>query len=192
MNFLNQAFLRVIAGELKGRHIQTPKGGDTVRPISDRVKESLFDILAPRIHNQTRVLDMFSGTGAIGIEAISRGAASVLFVEKDIRNVRLIRENALDLDILNRISVLHGEMPQIVHKIKGTYDLMFLDPPFALEISDEIMPIVLKNNLLEPDGLIVIQRFRGSKDLVFQGFSNLRKHKVGDSMLWFFELEKQL
>lgn len=180
-------FLRIIAGQLKGRKFDAPKGGDTVRPISDRVKESLFDILAPKMEN-AKILDLYSGTGAIGFEALSRGAKDVLFVEKDPRNITLIRENAEKLGLTKLITILRGTLPNIIEKIRGHFDLIFIDPPFPTETIFEIMPELKKKNLVDPATLIMIQRFRGSKDLEFEGFTLQRKHRVGDSMLWFFTL----
>jgi 16S rRNA (guanine966-N2)-methyltransferase len=180
-------FLRIIAGQLKGRKFDAPKGGDTVRPISDRVKESLFDILAPKLEN-AKILDLYSGTGAIGFECLSRGAKDVLFVEKDPRNITLIRENAEKLGIAKFITILRGTLPGIITKIRGHFDLIFIDPPFPTETIFEIMPELKKQNLVDPKTLIMIQRFRGSKDLEFEGFTLQRKHRVGDSMLWFFTL----
>lgn len=185
--FWKYSNLRVIAGSLKGRKFDAPKGGDTVRPISDRVKESLFDILAPRIQDTT-ILDLYSGTGAIGIEALSRGAKHVLYVEKDPRNVRLIRQNTEELGLSDKISILPGALPSIIEKIRGNFQLVFIDPPFATETIFEIMPMLKMKNLIDQSSLIVIQRFRGSKELEFEGFALQRKHKVGDSILWFFTL----
>jgi len=189
-NDYKYSFLRIIAGHLKGRKFDAPKGGDTVRPISDRVKESLFDILAPRMH-EAKILDLYSGTGAIGFEALSRGAKDVLFVEKDPRNITLIRENAEKLGLTKFISILRGTLPDIIAKIRGHFDLVFIDPPFPTETIFEIMPELKKQNLIAPNTLIMIQRFRGSKDLEFEGFTLQRKHRVGDSMLWFFTLTSE-
>ncbi len=186
-SFWKYSNLRVIAGSLKGRRFDAPKGGDTVRPISDRVKESLFDILAPRIQDTT-ILDLYSGTGAIGIEALSRGAKHVLYVEKDPRNVRLIRQNTEELGLSDKISILPGTLPSIIEKIRGNFQLVFIDPPFATETIFEIMPMLKMKKLIDQSSLIVIQRFRGSKELEFEGFTLQRKHKVGDSILWFFTL----
>jgi 16S rRNA (guanine966-N2)-methyltransferase len=184
------SFLRVIAGQLKGRKFDAPKGGNTVRPISDRVKESLFDILAPKLEG-AQILDLYSGTGAIGFECLSRGAISVLYVEKDPRNTQLIRENAEKLGVLNSITIIKGTLPDIVSKIRGNFNIIFIDPPFPTETIFEIMPNLKKQNLVDPNTLIVIQRFRGSKELEFDGFTMQRKHRVGDSILWFFKLTSE-
>lgn len=190
MKMDSSLFLRVISGSLKGRHFDAPKGGDTVRPISDRVKESLFDILAPIIQDAV-VLDLFSGTGAIGIECLSRGAKEVLYVEKDPRNIRLIRQNTDDLGLSKQIRIVQGTIPNILEKIRGCFSLIFVDPPFPTETVFEILPMLKKQNLIDQNSLIVIQRFRGSKDLEFDEFTLQRKHKVGDSMLWFFKLSEK-
>lgn len=187
-NDYKYSFLRIIAGSLKGRNFNAPKGGDTVRPISDRVKESLFDILAARF-GEAKILDMYSGTGAIGFEAISRGAQSVLYVEKDPRNVKLIYENAEKLGVTDKISVLKGSIPEIITKIRGKFNVIFIDPPFPTETIFEILPKLKLANLVDQNTLIVVQRFRGSKELEFEDFTLQRKHRVGDSILWFFTLK---
>lgn len=189
-SYARYSFLRIIAGQLKGRKFDAPKGGDTVRPISDRVKESLFDILASRLEG-AQVLDLYSGTGAIGFEALSRGAKEVLYVERDPRNVKLIHENAEKLGLSKLITVLRGTLPDIIAKIRGKYNIIFIDPPFPTETIFEIMPALKKQNLVDPNALIMIQRFRGSKELDFEGFTLTRKHRVGDSILWFFTLASE-
>jgi 16S rRNA (guanine966-N2)-methyltransferase len=189
-NDFKYSFLRIIAGHLKGRKFDAPKGGDTVRPISDRVKESLFDILASRMENAS-ILDLYSGTGAIGFEALSRGAKQVLYVEKDPRNVKLINENAEKLGLSKSISILRGSLPDIISKIRGEFNIIFIDPPFPTETIFEIMPALKKQNLVAPHTLIMVQRFRGSKELEFEGFTCQRKHRVGDSILWFFTLTSE-
>lgn len=190
MNSDQYSFLRVIAGSLKGRHFDAPKGGDTVRPISDRVKESLFDILAPMIQDSI-VLDLYSGTGAIGIESLSRGAKEVTYVEKDPRNIRLIRQNTEELGLSSKVRAVQGTLPHILEKIRGLYSLVFVDPPFPTETVFEILPLLKKQKLIDQNSLIVIQRFRGSKELEFEEFALQRKHKVGDSILWFFKLTEK-
>ena len=189
MDDYKYCFLRIIAGSLKGRNFNAPKGGDTVRPISDRVKESLFDILASKL-GDAKILDMYSGTGAIGFEAISRGAQSVLYVEKDPRNVKLIHENAEKLGVTN-FSVLKGSIPEIITKIKGYFDVVFIDPPFPTETIFDILPALKLQNIIDQKTLIVVQRFRGSKELEFADFTLLRKHRVGDSILWFFNMKSE-
>jgi 16S rRNA (guanine966-N2)-methyltransferase len=132
-NDFKYSFLRIIAGQLKGRKFDAPKGGDTVRPISDRVKESLFDILAPKMENAS-ILDLYSGTGAIGFEALSRGAKDVLYVEKDPRNVKLIRENAEKLGLTKGYSILRGTIPDIILKSKGLLILFLSTHHFQLRL----------------------------------------------------------
>ncbi|MCB1197829.1 MAG: 16S rRNA (guanine(966)-N(2))-methyltransferase RsmD [Bdellovibrionota bacterium] len=184
--FESRMFLKIGAGKLKGRTFDGPKGGKTVRPISDRVKEALFDILAAKFDDAI-VLDLFTGTGAIAFEALSRGAKKVVCVEHDRRNVMLIKKNAEDLTILDQISVLHGPLPAHLKKVKGVFDLIFMDPPFALDIAEELFPMIAKQNLLQTGGTIILQRDRRSKTLVSDHFVLAREHRVGDSILHFYQ-----
>ncbi|MEZ4704169.1 MAG: 16S rRNA (guanine(966)-N(2))-methyltransferase RsmD [Bdellovibrionota bacterium] len=183
----SHSFLRIIAGKLKGRRFDAPKGGTTVRPISDRIKESLFDILASRME-EARVLDLFSGTGAIGFECISRGASSIQYVERDPRNVSLIKKNAEKLQVQEQISVYRGDLPMCLSNVSGPFDLIFMDPPFPDDNMEELLDKIYVQNLLCESGLITIQRFRGSREIESQHFELKRKHRVGDSHLWFFAL----
>lgn len=179
-------FLRINAGSLKGRTFDGPKGGKTVRPISDRVKEAVFDILAARVPD-AMVLDLFSGTGAIAFECISRGAQKTVSVEYDKRNVALIKKNAASLGILDQVAVLHGELPQALKKVRGSFDLIFLDPPFASDIGKDLFPLIHKRKLLVPDGVIVFQRDRRSAVISSVDFHLDRSHKIGDSVVYFYK-----
>lgn len=183
--FDHRIFLRIGGGKLKGRTFDGPKGGKTVRPISDRVKEALFDILASRFEGAT-ILDLFSGTGAIAFECVSRGAQKVVCVEHDRRNVQLIRRNAQELGISENLAVLHGALPAQLKKVRGEFELIFMDPPFALDIAEELFPMIAKGNLLQPGGIIILQRDRRSKTLKTELFNLDREHRVGDSILHFY------
>ena len=123
--------LRVIAGEYKGRRLKGPSW-EGLRPTSDRLRETLFNILAPDIAG-ARVLDGFAGTGAIGIEALSRGAAQVTFVEHDPRAWRLIEENLARLPLdADRYTVVRADLVSGTGGVSGPIDVVILDPPYAV------------------------------------------------------------
>ncbi len=123
--------MRVIAGRLGGRRLQAPRGRDT-RPTSDRVREALFAMLGDI--EGLRVLDLFAGTGALGIEALSRGAASVLFVERDRAALAVLRANLDSLSLGRDVArVRRGDVPRVLRAARAeaeTYDLVFIDPPY--------------------------------------------------------------
>lgn len=126
--------LRVIAGQWRGRRLQTPPG-DHTRPTSDRVREAVFSMLGP-LDEDLRVLDLFAGTGAMGIEALSRGAGHAVFCDEDRRAVDVIRGNLAALDAgPDLATVLRGDARTVLRDARGrqdTYDLIFLDPPYEL------------------------------------------------------------
>src|SRR6476620_12586207 len=119
--------MRVIAGRLKGRRLLSP-AWTGLRPTSDRLREPLFNILAPRVAG-ARVLDGFAGTGAVGIEALSRGAAHVTFVERDARAVALIEANLAACGIAANYNIRRGDVLSALGNGAGAFDLILLDPP---------------------------------------------------------------
>ena len=178
-------YLRIIAGELGGRHIQSPGKGNSIRPMLDRVKEGLFDILARRLP-KARVLDLCAGTGSLGLEALSRGAESVLFVESQRANVKVIHENIAELNVGERSVVVAGELPYALGRVKGAFDIIFFDPPFKSDLIDKTLPRLVANGMLKKGGVLVIQRDRRSREIKAKGFVVHRRHRIGDSELWFF------
>src|SRR3982751_3728361 len=123
--------MRVIAGEFRGRVLKSPPGNRT-RPTSDRLRETLFNILAPRIHDDTRFLDLCAGTGAIGIEALSRGAAFVTFVDRSKKACALIEENLDKLDVPEKqTNVLNLPAENFTgREHQEGWDIIFFDPPY--------------------------------------------------------------
>ena len=148
--------LRIIAGELGGRRIQVPRGL-TTRPTSERVREALFSILAERAA-PPRVLDAYAGTGALGFEALSRGAGEVVFVEADGRAVRGLRENATRLGVTGRCTILEGPALELVRagRLRGPFPLILADPPYS---GDEARQFLAQaSRLLPAAGLLVLER----------------------------------
>lgn len=124
--------LRIIAGEFKGRRLKTP-ASDKVRPTADRVREAWFSILQQSIPD-ARVLDLFAGSGALGFEALSRGAVSVDFVEKHQASLAVIRENATTLNVESRVTIHRSDAMRFAERLQpGAYDVAFADPPYATD-----------------------------------------------------------
>ncbi|HZS30636.1 MAG TPA: 16S rRNA (guanine(966)-N(2))-methyltransferase RsmD [Gaiellaceae bacterium] len=148
--------MRVIAGSRKGHTIVAPKGQDT-RPTSDRVRENVFNLVGPV--DDARVLDLFAGSGALGIEALSRGAASAVFVEKDPDAIRAIERN-LDKLRLTGVRIVRGDALWTISQEASAgakYDLVLVDPPYGM--FPEIQPKLARHlpPLLAPDGLLVLE-----------------------------------
>lgn len=124
--------MRIIAGRFKRRTIKAPKGMQT-RPTSDKLREALFSILGPEACTNARVLDLFAGTGALGLEAMSRGAASAVFVEQNRKTAAIIRDNIAALGIAEACRVICQDATKSLRFLSGTppFDLVFLDPPYG-------------------------------------------------------------
>src|SRR5258708_1054266 len=127
--------MRVIAGSLKGRRLKTPSW-DGLRPTSDKLRETLFNILAPRIGG-ARVLDGYAGRGGVGIEALSRGAARVTFVERDRRAQALIAENLAHCGVTDGYAIIRASVARALHDLQaGSFDIMIFDPPYDEQPAD--------------------------------------------------------
>lgn len=177
--------MRVIAGQLKGRRLKTPTW-DGLRPTSDKLRETLFNILAPRIDG-ARVLDGYAGTGALGIEALSRGAASVLFVEQDRRALALIRANLAGCGLEQGYTIESGDVTAVLRRppADAAFDLILFDPPYDIDNSREVLAAAAA--WLAPDGVIVLERATRREPDVPPSLVRVRDVKSGDSTLTFLE-----
>lgn len=148
--------MRVIAGTFKGRRLAAPRWAG-LRPTSDRVRETLFNLLAPRIAG-ARLLDGYAGTGAVGIEALSRGATHVTFVERDPRAVALIETNLRRCGIGGGYAIIRGDFVRAARtsRLGGPFDLIFLDPPYTVPELDPIVSAAA--GCLAEHGLLVLER----------------------------------
>ncbi len=158
--------MRIIAGEWRGRRLRSPPGIDT-RPTADRARETLFSMLASRLGSfeGLRVADLFAGSGALGLEALSRGAASACFVENDAKAAAAIRANAADLKTLGRVQVLGGSALALPRSDR--FDLIFADPPYAPGSGTAVVRAVADAGWLAPGGWLAVETAR--KDNVDPG-----------------------
>jgi 16S rRNA (guanine966-N2)-methyltransferase len=182
--------MRIIAGAFRSRQLKSLKGL-SLRPTSDMLRETLFNILGPRVEG-SRFLDLFAGTGAIGIEAISRGAASVVLVEKHSGTVRLIRENLASLEITSGARIIPTSVTSALEKLQtensAAFDFVFLDPPYASENDYADTLRSLENSSLVSESTIVIAEHQKNFKLPtrlarLQPFRTLRQ---GDAALSFY------
>ncbi len=146
--------MRVITGSARGRRLKELQGMDT-RPTTDKVKEGLFSVIQFDIEGR-RVLDLFAGTGQLGIEALSRGAASAVFVEKRMDAVRLIRENLAVCDLTERAHVHAGDALAYL-KSGEKFDLIFLDPPYAMDLLEQALQRIMEFDICRQHGIIVAE-----------------------------------
>ncbi len=178
--------MRVIAGTHRGRRLRGPQGS-LIRPTSDRVREALFSILGNRLPSG-RVLDLYAGTGAIGIEAISRGAAHVTCVESDIEALELLRQNMLDCGITHHIAVYAHTVKQFLNRPeqwKGPYDIVFADPPYALAHDLELLLTqTVTERLLTADSWLIVEHAEKTILPVSLGSAAyMRRYRYGDTAL---------
>ena len=172
--------MRVIAGEFRSRHLRTLAGLDT-RPTPDRLRESLFNIIAPEIEDEV-FLDAYAGTGAVGIEALSRGASRAIFIERSRDAVEVIRENLASLGLLKRADVVQGRVLQYLKHRKA--DVIFLDPPYGLEGEYRESLTILGE---EPPPLAIVQHAsRLELDDEYGSLHRTRVLKQGENSLSFY------
>ncbi len=175
--------MRVIAGRFKGRRLKAPSW-DGLRPTSDKLRETLFNVLAPRVEG-ARVVDGFAGTGAVGIEALSRGAAHVTFVERDRRAAGLIAANLQLCGKEQGYTIECGEVATILRRQlpHTSFDLILLDPPYDIDSSALTTTLEAAAGCLAPDGLIVLERATRRSPDVPPSLSHVRDITSGDSTL---------
>lgn len=173
--------MRVIAGSLKGRRLEAPTW-EGLRPTSDKLRETLFNVLAPRIAG-ARVLDGYAGTGAVGIEALSRGASHVTFIEQDRRAAALIQSNLEKCGISDGYAIIQASVLQAIRGL-APFDVILLDPPYASDF-DEALPHV--GDIVRPDGVVILEHATKTDAPAAAGrLVRVRELKSGDSTLTFY------
>ena len=177
--------MRVIAGEHKGRRLAAPTWPG-LRPTSDRLKETVFAILAPRLEG-ARVLDGFAGSGALGIEALSRGAASVVFIELDSRAAGLIERNLAHCRITDGYVMMRAEFTRALRQLPADrrFDLALLDPPY--DLADLASMVEAAAGRMAPGGVLVLEHASRREAPARAGsFAAVRQVKAGDSTVTFY------
>ena len=177
--------MRVISGKARGVLLKTPDGMST-RPTADRVKEALFSIIQFEIPN-AKVLDLFGGTGQLGIEALSRGAASAVFVDVQESACRLIRENLKRSRMESSARVVCADYLAFLKKSHETFDIIFLDPPYAEKFLENSLKMITEIDILQSGGIIVTERPVEKEFLPdFQGFTRSKDYKYSKTILTIY------
>lgn len=183
--------MRVIAGSARGTKLETPKGL-MVRPTSDRVKEALFNIIAPLIQDSV-FLDLYAGSGAVGIEALSRGAGICVFVENKKNNIALIKENLYKTGLSKNARVIPGEVKKTVHTLAREAfiaDLIYLDPPYASDDAPYVINQLLEKEILYEHSLLIVEHSHKNtrwKEKLANAFQLKTQRKYGDTCLTFIQ-----
>ena len=178
---------RISGGSLSSRKLRSPKGTN-VRPTPGRVKESLFSILAGRLEG-ARVLDLFAGTGAIGFEAASRGAARVVSVESNRETATAISEAARELGVDDVVTVFQAPAERALYRLEGPFDIVYLDPPYAQPLPTQVFALLHERGLLAPDALVVYEHAARTILPEIPGYRSVREEVYGDVALAFLALQ---
>jgi 16S rRNA (guanine966-N2)-methyltransferase len=178
--------VRIVGGEARGRPLRAVPGRST-RPTSDRVRQSLFDALGQRCDG-LRVLDLFAGTGALGLEALSRGALAATLVDQDKNACAVALRNATSLGYGDRCRVVREDVFRALPRLDGPYDLIFSDPPYAARAIQPVLDMLAKNALLAEGGRAVLEKDRREPlPEVPAGLRLVEERRYGDTVLLFVE-----
>ncbi len=180
--------MRIIAGKFRGRTLITPNNND-IRPTTDRVRESLFSIISSRFDenlHSARVLDLFAGTGALGLEALSRGAGFVQFVEQSPSGIAIIRKNIDNLDQKSNTKLVRADATRL--RPIGSqmpFNLVFADPPYGKELAHRAIENLIIGNWLEKNALLVIEETSLGTQISNKNIEIVDQRQFGDTMIWF-------
>jgi 16S rRNA (guanine966-N2)-methyltransferase len=180
--------MRIISGEFKNRNLKMPDSRD-VRPTSQKVRKAIFDVLSGQVEGK-KVLDLFSGSGAIGFEALSAGAENITFVEKKRLSIKTIAENALSLDVKPRCRIISADVLETLDSLnaKGSrYDLVFADPPYLGGLAKKCLLKIGSCDILLAPAIVVIEHYK--KDELPTESKNLKLWQLksyGDTLVSFY------
>jgi len=177
--------MRVIGGSAKGQRL-TSLPGENTRPTMDRVKESMFNMIQMHLYDAA-VLDLFAGSGGLGIESLSRGAKECCFVDEHRESMQVIKENLAKTKLSSYSTTLLTDFSRALeslHREGKSFDLIFLDPPYGKGLVEEALTIIVKEKLLAPEGLIIIEQDKKeSLEIQEDHYSLWKEKKYGNTMV---------
>ncbi len=182
--------MRVISGTAKGRKLLAPIG-DNTRPTTDRIKETLFNIIAPLISG-SKFLDIFSGSGAIGIEALSRGADFACFIENEKNAVKLIKNNLTNTNLSEKSRVLNLDFRTALNNLGSLdekFNIIFLDPPYFADFANDALSLIVNNQLLARDGSVIVEQSSKESLPNTRGLEIYRQRDFGTTTMLFLSGE---
>ncbi len=169
--------MRIISGKMRGLKLNSPKD-DSVRPTTDRVKESLFNVISPYVYD-ANVLDLFAGSGALGIECLSRGATKCTFVDNSRDSITIIKSNISKAKFEDSSEVLNMDYKEVIKKMSiksEKFDIIFLDPPYYKDMFEEAIQKISESDILNEEGIIIVEH---DYKLKIKGqIGKLYKHKI--------------
>ena len=180
--------MRVITGSARGVRLLTPDGLNT-RPTSDRVKEGLFSIIQFKIEGR-KILDLFAGTGQLGIEALSRGASSAFFVDQSAAAVKLVKENIRRAGMENMSRVFQSDYDLFLKKCRERFDIIFLDPPYAEKFLENALKTISEIDILREGGIIICEKtVEKSLNHEIPGLVFCKEYRYGKTSLVLYRKE---
>ncbi len=185
--------MRVISGSARGLKIKAPKGLDT-RPTIDRIKESLFNIIADDLYD-INFLDVFSGSGGIGIEALSRGAREAAFIDFSRESVDVISENLKAARLYERAYIIKSDVFAAVSRLgreKRKFDIIFMDPPYKKGFVEEVLTAIENADILSENGFIIAEQASEEPDILTENFYVFRIKKYNKIKMTFIRRDKTL
>lgn len=181
-------FMRIIGGIFRGRRIRQP-GTRAVRPTKDRIREAVFNMIASVVPG-SNVLDVFAGSGAYGLEAVSRGAENACFIDDDIRSVRTIKENAISLGLpAGKVHIIKEEAFRALKSLgekREKFDIIFADPPFKRNLAKKTLHIINKYDILKPAGFLIVEHHAEEKLEATEHITILKQRTYGDIVISIF------
>lgn len=174
--------MRVIAGKNRG-HKLAELSGEAIRPTADRVREAVFSMLYPYLSAETTVLDLFGGTGALAIEALSRGARSAHIVDQSAASLSVAMANLKATGNDPSAVLFHQDAVSFLSQAKDGYSLIFLDPPYRKGLLDQALPLISQRNLLLPDGIIMAECGQDETFPLVEGLNIVKQKKYGRTIV---------
>lgn len=177
--------MRIISGRKRGHKLLEFEGED-VRPTTDRVKESVFNLIQCFVPDAV-CLDMFAGSGALSFEAISRGAQKAVCIDSDKRSIDIIKKNALSLGFLEDCDIVNMSCFDYVERTTEKFDIVFLDPPYNKNFIEPVLDALIKNDVLNEDGIIVLESDGTDFHGEFEGLDIYRQRKYGRTYITIYK-----
>lgn len=182
--------VRVISGSARGLKLNTP-GDDRVRPTTDRVKESMFNIVQDWVYD-SQVLDLFAGSGALGIEALSRGASQAVFCDNSLDSIKIIKSNIEKARVADRSQIVSGDFKRCLRDMEAknqSFDIIFVDPPYYKGLFEEVLDTIRSCKILKKDGIVIVEHDAKRPIGQVEGLEVYKEKKYGITMLTFYCLE---
>ncbi len=177
--------MKVITGSAKGKPLKTLEGADIVRPTSQKVKEGIFSAIQFNVPG-ARVLDLFAGSGQLGIEALSRDASLCVFVDQSREAANTVIENLKYTNLFAKSRVITSEATRYLSFCKDEFDIVFIDPPYRKELVDAVMPLVSK--VISEDGMVICEtEIKKELEESYEGLTLAKKYKYGKTLIWRYQ-----